>query len=240
MNARMRLTLVAFIALAFALPAAAGAQNITFDPTQAGNAAVQTINGMFTTAQNLAKELFMAIFAIEIVIFGIQMVLHRDNLAEFVSSLTMKILGFGFFAWLIVNYNLIGQVITGFQQASNQIAGGNGSPTALVAMMLVNAAAAFAAAGAAELTDEITGAAEGIFALGSGDAGAAISGALGHVVFEPAVIGIAGMELMGAFAVAFQWILIQIEIAIVASVGVFFLAFSTSRFTAQYSQGVLS
>jgi hypothetical protein len=54
------------------------------------------------------------------------------------------------------------------------------------------------------------------------------------------VIGIAGMEMMGAFAVAFQWILIQIEIAIVSSVGVFFLAFSTSRYTSQYSQGVLS
>jgi P-type conjugative transfer protein TrbL len=238
MNARTRLTLAIFVAIAFALPAAAGAQ-VTFDPTQAGQAAVSTITAMFGAAQNLAKGLFLGIFAIEIVIFGIQMVLHRDNLAEFFSSLTMKILGFGFFAWLIVNYNLIGQAITGFQQAANQIAGG-GSPTTLVTLMLTNAAAAFTAAGIAEVTDLTTGGIEGVFALGNGDAGAAISGALGHIVFEPVVIGIAGMEMMGAFAVAFQWILIQIEIAIVSSVGVFFLAFSTSRYTAQYSQGVLS
>jgi P-type conjugative transfer protein TrbL len=237
MNRRAWIVVALVLFLAFALPCATSAQ--TFDPVEAGQEAVSTVTAMFGAAQNLAKGLFLGIFSIEIVIFGIQMALHRDNLAEFFSSMTMKILGFGFFAWLIVNFNLIGQVITGFQQAANQIAGG-GSPTALVTLMLTNAGMAFTAAGAAQTADSIEAMSEGIFVLGSGDAGLPIASALGHIIFEPMVMGIAGMEMMGAFAVAFQTILIQIEVAIVSSVGVFFLAFSTSRYTSQYSQGVLS
>jgi hypothetical protein len=212
------------------------------DPTAAiVQSSVTQIMGMFTAAQKLGKELFLWIFLIEIAVFGYHMVLNRDNLAELFSSLAMKMLGFSFFAFLIFNFGIVGQVINGFQSAATTISGtAPGSASQLIGNMLSNAGLVMGFASAAEAEDSGLADVDGIMVLGSGDPGAAIASTLGHEIFEPCVMGIAGMEILGAFAIAFQNILLQIEIAIVTSVGIFFLAFSTSRYTSQYSQGVLS
>src|SRR5579863_9059390 len=85
-----------------------------------------TTQPWMTTALHYAQGLFFALVAIEIAWSAITYVLQKDSLPDFVASLLLKILGVGFFFFVLQpQYGpvWIGDIISSFSQAGSAISG---------------------------------------------------------------------------------------------------------------------
>ncbi|MBV8748847.1 MAG: type IV secretion system protein [Candidatus Eremiobacteraeota bacterium] len=226
------------------LPSAALAQGMgVFDPSGVSQISAQA-DGFFNTAQGWAQRLFTGLFVIELTILGVQGILFRDNLAEFMASFGLKVFAAGFFMWLIVNaQTFLVPIRDGFKHAGQSLGGsGDATPFALAGEGLLAATGFYTASMIGHSSDyayswipDIYGALTAIV----GQTGLGSSYAQGHQTFGLMMQGIGLMMIMASAGVIIQTALVTIESAIVMGAGVMFLGFSGTRFTMPFSQGYL-
>ena len=226
------------------LPSAALAQGMgVFDPSGVSQISAQA-DGFFATAQGWAQGLFTGLFVIELTILGVQGILFRDNLAEFMASFGLKVFAAGFFMWLIVNaQTFLVPIRDGFKHAGQSLGGsGDATPFALAGEGLLAATGFYTASMIGHSSDyayswipDIYGVLTGIV----GQTGLGSSYAQGHQTFGLMMQGIGLMMIMASAGVIIQTALVTIESAIVMGAGVMFLGFSGTRFTMPFSQGYL-
>src|SRR5271165_5833058 len=239
----LRFTLVAGIAacaLALALacaPPSASAQ-ISLNPFQGIGTSVQSqALGWATTAGNWAKSLYTWLLIIEFIVLGITTLLFRDNLGEFFSGITLKIILGNVFMYFIVNgYNIGNSVIQSFTNAGQNLGGGI-DPWVTIGGGLLAAVGLFIAPAVARGEDLALATVQGVMVLGSGVPGLGTVGALGHSTFEFMTDLLGLMMLLGFGGIALQLVLTTIESQIVLSAGILYLGFAASRFTMPFAQG---
>jgi TrbL/VirB6 plasmid conjugal transfer protein len=262
-NLRYWMIGVAVMAVAFtlmlSLPALAQfptASNIfgnSFLPTSgqtcggAANTFGTTTCGWFQSLQGMARTVYIALFTIELMIVAAQGALYKDNIAEFLQTFAFKIIMAAVFLAIIGNAQYIFPVIiqTFVKVAictTNNGNCNNAAPdyTQPIGDMLGYAAMYFLAADISRGVDSAEAAASGIVVFGTGVPG--LSGAFlaGHENFQMFCIALGMTCVMSAAGLLLTFLLLTFETQIVMAIGVIFLAFQGSRFTAQFSQGYFS
>jgi len=254
----------ALVLFAFTLlhPAIALAQP---DLTGADQTAVfaQLGTGWFTTLQGMAARLYGALFTLEVIVVCIQGALYKDNVAEFFQGFAFKILTATVMLAVIGNAGVIFPAIVGmFQTTAAQVTGlqthstnvcfgantGNAActaqtianPTALETHMLLWSAQYFIAADASRAADSAESAIAGIVVFGTGVPGLSTAFLMGHENFSLFCIALGMTCVMSAAGILLTYVLLTFETQIVMMIGVIYLAFQGSRYTAQFSQGYMS
>jgi len=227
---------VLVVALAFT-PQHAQAQ--TFDITGISSIQAQA-NGWFATAQGWAQRTYGLLLVIELTILGIQGVLFRENLAEFMATFGFKIFVAGFFMWLIANADpFFHGIVNGFSSAGQQLGTDSSGMTAVMAEGLASAGLLFGAASVGHGIDTSMSFFPNLY-FGTGATGYGDAASSGHALFDMVVSGIGMMTVFSMAGILIQYAMITIESYIVMSAGVLFLGFSGTRFTMPFSQGYLS
>jgi TrbL/VirB6 plasmid conjugal transfer protein len=215
----------------------------------AANTFGTTTCGWFQSLQGMARTVYIALFTIELMIVAAQGALYKDNIAEFLQTFAFKIIMAAVFLAIIGNAQYIFPAIvqTFIKVAvctTNTNNGGCNGPTpdytAPIADMLGYAAMYFLAADISRGVDSAEAAASGIVVFGTGVPG--LSGAFlaGHENFQMFCIALGMTCVMSAAGLLLTFLLLTFETQIVMAIGVIFLAFQGSRFTAQFSQGYFS
>jgi type IV secretion system protein TrbL len=198
--------------------------------------------GWIAPAQNIAKTIYMALIIFDFIALAITTLLFRENLGEFFSSLSLKVLMGGVFFWLIANGpTLTYDVINYFKNASSSFGGSpaNG-PDNVVAGFLTSAVFYFTAASLATGMGDTTAISTGVSGLGFSDVGSPLAAIFGPESFILFTEGLGLMVTLGAFAILLQFSIVTIESYLVMSVGTLMIGFAGSRFTFPFSQGYFS
>jgi hypothetical protein len=247
-------------------PAAAFAQTLPGDPT----ALFTTMGmGWFQQLQGMAARLYGGLFTIEVIVVCVQGALYKDNIAEFFQGFAFKILMATVMLAVIGNAGTIFPAVVGmFETTAAQVTGNTGStgnvcfqnsnpaadqtssaqctantisnPTGLEANMLGWAAMYFVAADVSRAADSAEGAIAGIVVFGTGVPGLSTAFLMGHENFSLFCIAMGMTCVMSAAGLLLTYVLLTFETQVIMSIGVIFLAFQGSRFTAQFSQGYMS
>lgn len=197
-------------------------------------------NGWFTIAQGWAMKTYTALFVIELTMLGVQGVLFRDNLGEFMASATLKVFTAGFFMWLIVNAGpFFHGVVNGLRDAGQQLGTDQSGVVTVTLMGLGSAALLLGAASGGHLTDIATSLTPNLF-VGTGPTGVGNSASQGHMLFSFFMSSIAFMVVMSMAGIVIQYAMITIESYIVMGAGVLYLGFSGTKFTMPFAQGYMS
>jgi type IV secretion system protein TrbL len=199
--------------LAICAHAALAAPSDSGTLTDVANAFKSTSGGWIATALGYARDLFLALVAIELAWTGITYLLQRDNLSDFVAQLVLKLMGIFFFFALLQNApTWIPAIVDSFSQAGATI-GGQGTvldPSATFGLGL-------------DLAKQM---------LATLDNPSLIT-----AVFPALLAVFCSIGVVVAFAVvAGQLMVTLIESYIVISAGLFFLGFSGSRWTLPFSE----
>jgi type IV secretion system protein TrbL len=227
--------LVLLVALAFT-PTHAIAQS--FDLSGITSIESQA-NGWFATAQGWAQHTYLLLFVIELTIIGVQGVLFRENLAEFIATFAFKVFVAGFFLWLIANADTFFHgVVNGFKSAGQQLGTGDSGMATVMAGGLACAAMLIGAANAGQGVDKGLSFIPNLY-LGTGPTGAGNSASAGHQLFSFMMTAIGLMVIFAVGGIIIQYAMITIESYIVLGAGVLFLGFAGTRFTLPFAQGYM-
>jgi TrbL/VirB6 plasmid conjugal transfer protein len=203
-----------------------------FDPT---SQIATLVSGWLPTLQGMARNLFGALFVIELFMIGFQTILFRDNLGELISGVTFKVFAAGFFIWVMTDSSyLFSQIIGSFRQAGQMASGTSGSTLSTLYKEEVAAVLLYATGWVAAVTGGVASAplcqdstacvsAVGMLAQMS----AYLCGAMVILIFSSLML------------LSLTYIMITIETFIVMCGGVLFVGFAGSRFTMPFSQGYL-
>jgi hypothetical protein len=247
-------------------PAAALAQTLPGDPTALFTSMGM---GWFQQLQGMAARLYGGLFTIEVIVVCVQGALYKDNIAEFFQGFAFKILTATVMLAIIGNAGTIFPAVVGmFETTAAQVTGNTGSsgnvcfqnanpaadqtssaqctantisnPTGLELNMLGWAAMYFVAADVSRAADSAEGAIAGIVVFGTGVPGLSTAFLMGHENFSLFCIAMGMTCVMSAAGLLLTYVLLTFETQVIMSIGVIFLAFQGSRFTAQFSQGYMS
>jgi type IV secretion system protein TrbL len=231
--------------LVLSIQTTASAQ-IAIDPTTQVQQFVAD-NNWLAQAQGWAWRIYTFLLVFELIALAVTALLFRENVGEFLASISLKIFLGSVFMWFVVNAGTWApQVIatfTGFGKAL----GGQSDPTQFVSLVVASAIGMYATAGAAQAADAIASNVASIPCVWTAPAGVTVcpigtlnSIANSHQQFVLLANGVAFMLMMAAAVVLLSFLLITIESYIVMSAGVLFIGFAGSRFTSQFSQGYFS
>jgi hypothetical protein len=218
--------------------------------------------GWFTTLQGMAARLYGALFTLEVIVVCVQGALYKDNVAEFFQGFAFKILTATVMLAVIGNAGVIFPAIVGmFQTTAAQVTGltthstnvcfqntSNAACTAqtianpidLETHMLLWSLQYFIAADASRAADSAESAIAGIVVFGTGVPGLSTAFLMGHENFSLFCIAMGMTCVMSAAGILLTYVLLTFETQIVMMIGVIYLAFQGSRYTAQFSQGYMS
>jgi len=171
--------------------------------------------GWMTNAEGYAKSLFLGLAGLEFTWAGIQYTLRKGDLPDFLASVTLKVLGIGFFYSLLIEApTWVPAIMNSFSQAGTAIGGAGSTPMTpssiidqgiLVSSQLINS-------------------------LGN-------SLSLGQYMLSAVVIGLSGLLVVAAFTfVAIQLLVTMIESYIVIGGGMLMLGFLGSRWTLPFGE----
>jgi hypothetical protein len=195
----------------------------------------------------MARTVYIALFTIELMIVAAQGALYKDNIAEFLQTFAFKIIMAAVFLAIIGNAQYIfPAIIQTFVKVAvcttnnNNCNGAAPDYTQPITDMMLYAGMYFIAADISRGVDSAEAAASGIVVFGTGVPG--LSGAFlaGHENFQMFCIALGMTCVMSAAGLLLTFLLLTFETQIVMAIGVIFLAFQGSRFTAQFSQGYFS
>jgi len=210
-------------------------------------------------AQQIAGRLFGLLLVIEIAVIGMQGLLFKENLGEFLASFAFKVFSIGFFLWLIYNGNtLFSTLLQSFGMVGQQVSqAGNGLLGQVMNVGVMIALACFASADTMHGKDMSAAANAGIWMIapvtgnfrsgngdnggggGGGNMGLPIADAMTHILPILFCVGAGALALACTAILFMTWVFIMIESCIVMSAGVVFLGFAATRFTMPYAQGYL-
>jgi type IV secretion system protein TrbL len=215
------------------------AQGMPLDPSSivAGDYA-----GWIVPAQNIAKTIYMALIVFDLIALAITTLLFRENVGEFVSSLSLKVLMGGVFFFLIANGPGLTSAVIQYFKSSSTSFGGNPDTGVLTVVVgfLTAAALYFTASYTATVEGSALALLTGGSGLGFGDVGAPLSALISPESFILVTQGLGLMVTLGAFAILLQYSIVTIESYLVMSVGTLMIGFAGSRFTFSFSQGYFS
>ncbi len=210
----------------------------------------------FSTLQGMARDLYIGLFTIELIVVGVQGLLHKDNIAEFFQTFVFKVVMATAMIAVIGNAgNIFPTVVSLFKQTATQTINdtcsgpkapqncqtvGDSNPSGLESTFLGWAAAYFLAADVSRAADSAESSAAGIVVFGTGLPGLSSAFLLGHENFELFCMALGMLCVVAAGGVLLTYLLLTFECQIIMMIGVFFLAFQGSRFTAQFAQGYMS
>ncbi|MBU2801352.1 P-type conjugative transfer protein TrbL [Acidithiobacillus caldus] len=181
-----------------------------------------------------AEEIFYALFGVDFVYLVSQWLIGGKDVHEVFTSFIKKMMSFAFFYTLLLNgHKLIGWVENGFQQSAIQATGASGS---MLSWIFGTASQVFMACLVGpQVQNKNTGALESIWQTITGGPTVLLSDLLGMLV--GLVVGV--IALLAMIYLALEYIAIQLEAAMVASVGIILMGFAGSRWTVQHAEGYL-
>lgn len=181
-----------------------------------------------------AEEIFYALFGVDFVYLVSQWLIGGKDVHEVFTSFIKKMMSFAFFYTILLNaHRLIGWVENGFQQSAIQATGASGG---LLSWIFGTASQVFMACLVGpQVHDKSTGALESIWQTITGGPTVLLSDLLGMLV--GLVVGV--IALLAMIYLALEYIAIQLEAAMVASVGIILMGFAGSRWTVQHAEGYL-
>lgn len=171
--------------------------------------------GWMTNAEGYAKSLFLGLAGLEFAWAGMQYTLRKGDLPDFLASVTLKVLGIGFFYSLLIEApTWIPAIMNSFSQAGAAIGGAGSTPMTpssiidqgiLVASQLINS-----------ISNSLS---------------------LGEYMLSAVVIGLTGLLVYAAFTfVAIQLLVTMVESYIVIGGGMLMLGFLGSRWTLPFGE----
>ncbi|WP_236609427.1 P-type conjugative transfer protein TrbL [Acidithiobacillus caldus] len=181
-----------------------------------------------------AEEIFYMLFGLDFVYLVSQWLIGGKDVHEVFTSFIKKMMSFAFFYTLLLNgHKLIGWVENGFQQSAIQATGASGG---LLSWIFGTASKVFMACLVGpRIPDKSTGVLESIWQTITGGPTVLLSDILGMLV--GLVVGI--IALLAMIYLALEYIAIQMEVAMVASIGIILMGFAGSRWTVQHAEGYL-
>jgi len=238
LNAVMVGAAIALVAFTFLLAAPALSQ-----PTLPSSMFTNLANaGWMTTLKGMAHTIYIGLFTVELVVIGVQGVMYKDNVYEFLQGFAFKVLVASLFLTIIGNADTIFPlIVSGFQQVALNTTGGTaGNPDGLELHLLGYSVQYFLAADISRAADSAEAAAAGIVVFGTGLPGLSTAFLMGHENFALFCIALGMTCVMSAAGILLTYLLLTFETQIIMVIGVIFLAFQGSRFTAQFAQGYMS
>ncbi len=187
-------------------------------------------SGWMTNAQGYAKSLFLGLAGLEFSWSAIQYTLKKGDLPDLLASVTLKVMGIGFFySLLVMAPSWIPEVMNSFSQAGVSI-GGSGSipmtPSAIIDQGI---------AVAAQLVSSLNQSNASTLSVGTVISSGGAS--LGNFMLSAIVIGLSGLFTIAAFTlVAIQLLVTLIESYIVIGGGMLMLGFLGSRWTLPFGE----
>ena len=187
-------------------------------------------SGWMTNAQGYAKSLFLGLAGLEFAWAGIQYTLRKGDLPDFLASVTLKVMGIGFFYSLLMEAPVwIPAVMNSFSRAGASI-GGNGVPP-MTPSGIIDQGIGIASQVVSSLNQSNTSSLDVGQIISSGGA------SLGNFMLSAIVIGLTGLLVIAAFTlVAIQLLVTLIESYIVIGGGMLMLGFLGSRWTLPFGE----
>lgn len=181
-------------------------------------------SGWMTNAQGYAKSLFLGLAGLEFTWAGIQYALRKGDLPDFLASVTLKVMGIGFFYSLLMEApTWIPAIMNSFSQAGAAIGGTGGTP--MTPSGIIDQGISIADKMNTSLSVMANGASSSMLTV------------LGNMVFSGVEIALAALLVIAAFTlVAIQLLVTLIESYIVIGGGMLMLGFLGSRWTLPFGE----
>jgi len=212
-----------------AFAGSSGASSIT-------NTFVNATAGWYGSLKSTAEGIFYTLFGVDFVYLVAQWLIGGKDVHEVFTSFIKKLMTIGVFFTILTNgHELVGWVINGFQQSGVAAAG---QPHTGLSWILGTGAQIFAACVQGPVQSGGSGVGTTITYLYNTVA----SG--GQTVLSTLLGGLVGL-IVGIIAIlaliylALEYLAIQLEAALVASVGIIMMGFAGSRWTVQHAEGYL-
>lgn len=191
-------------------------------------------SGWYNSLLSVAEGIFYVLFGVDFVYLVAQWLIGGKDVHEIFTSFIKKIMTIGVFYTILLNaHELIGWVMSGFQQAGTDAAG---TPHTGISWILSTGVSFFVACVKGPVKAATSGGLPGLLwntlTTGGGLEVSVIIGA-----FAGLITGI--MAVLALIYLALEYIAIQLEALLVGSIGVIMLGFSGSRWTAQHGEGYL-
>ncbi|MHB1705948.1 MAG: P-type conjugative transfer protein TrbL [Acidithiobacillus sp.] len=193
---------------------------------------INATTGWYAALKTIAEEIFYALFGVDFVYLVAQWLIGGKDVHEVFTSFIKKLLTIGtFFTILINGHELIGWVVNGFQQSGVAAAGqphtGMGWILSTGGQFFITCLQGPMKSGGGKvgfLFNMVTSGGQNVLSV--------VIGALTGLV-----VGI--IAILALIYLALEYLAIQLEAALVASVGIIMLGFAGSRWTVQHAEGYL-
>ena len=216
---------LAFLVAPDAFAGTSGASSVT-------QTFIHATNGWYGTLKGIAEEIFYALFGIDFVYLVAQWLIGGKDVHEVFTSFIKKLLTIGVFFTILLNgHELVGWVISGFQQSGEAVAG---QPQTGIGWILLTGWHIFVACVKGPVQSG-GGTVKYFWDTLSSGGQTVISTLIGALVGF--VVGL--IAILALIYLALEYLAIQLEAALVASVGIIMMGFAGSRWTVQHAEGYL-
>jgi type IV secretion system protein TrbL len=216
---------LAFLVAPDALAGTSGASSVT-------QTFINATNGWYGTLKGIAEEIFYALFGIDFVYLVSQWLIGGKDVHEVFTSFIKKLMTIGVFFTILLNgHELVGWVINGFKASGVAVAG---QPQTGIGWILLTGWHLFEACVKGPVQSG-GGTVKYIWDTLSSGGQTVISTLIGALVGF--VVGL--IAILALIYLALEYLAIQLEAALVASVGIIMMGFAGSRWTVQHAEGYL-
>ena len=216
---------LAFLVAPDALAGTSGASSVT-------QTFINATNGWYGTLKGIAEEIFYALFGIDFVYLVSQWLIGGKDVHEVFTSFIKKLMTIGVFFTILFNgHELVGWVINGFKASGVAVAG---QPQTGIGWILLTGWHLFEACVKGPVQSG-GGTVKYIWDTLSSGGQTVISTLIGALVGF--VVGL--IAILALIYLALEYLAIQLEAALVASVGIIMMGFAGSRWTVQHAEGYL-
>ena len=225
--------LVPWVVLALLLLAAPDAFAGTSGASGITNTFINATTGWYSSLKSIAEGIFYVLFGVDFAYLVAQWLIGGKDVHEVFTSFIKKLITIGVFFTILLNgHELIGWVIDGFRASGVAAAG---QPHTGLSWILDTGGKIFAACVQGPVQSGTGGAVKYVWDLVSSGGKTLISTILG--AFVGMVVGI--IAILALIYLALEYLAIQLEAALVASVGIIMMGFAGSRWTVQHAEGYL-
>lgn len=172
-------------------------------------------------SQGFANHIFMALGGLDIAWWGIKNLLKKNDLVDYITGFTLKIVSIFFFYGIIVNSpTWIPMITNTFMFMGGQIAGGGATNSTPSSVMWLGAQTA-------DAIIRIYDTAQGT---------SAVTAVLGNPFLALATLAAALFTLIGFAFISLQLLMTQIELSVVSGIGLVMLGFTGSSLTSTFGE----
>lgn len=187
----------------------------------------------YSEIKTVAQEIFYALFGIDFVYLVAQWLIGGKDVHEIFTSFIKKLMTIGFFYFLLMNgHAIVWDVIDGFKGTATAAAG---AAHMGLKSILSTGFKIFKTCVEGPMVTTKGGTLEFAWHLITSDGKTLLSTIVGMLV--GIIVGL--IAILALIYLALEYLAIQVEAAMVASIGVIMLGFSGSRWTVQHAEGYL-